>query len=235
MSKGDGMKRQLVSLLGCLMFVGCSSKPQFDEGASLKGQDALNCVAVTQPLRQQCQGRSVILAGFTIANAPMGYRLSVENPDNGQDPGDSDDFIAVYDEDIKQLEGKVRIKGTVQSTGFFAPRPVVLIADTAPAKLTRREAELLAQRQRDGYKSPEDRIVEAREEGAKALEGWDAAIRKNNQDVQRELSAHAVSHNTRVSDHLRVDVYGMPDGRLVACKTEIYPQGAPITTCDGAP
>lgn len=228
------MGNRLLVLLGCLAVVACS-KPQFEETNALRGAEALACVAIAQPYRQQCDGRSVVLTGFTIDNAPGGYRLSGENPANGEDPGDADDFIAVYDGTFRPLEGKVRVKGVVRSRGFFTPKTFVAITEAVPEDLTKREAALLSQRQSEGYKTPEQRIAEARKEGIKALEEADAAIRANNADMKRALASKAVAHHVRNSGDTLIDVYQMRDGRIIGCKTVVYPSSAPITTCDGEP
>lgn len=219
-----------VALAGC-------NDPEFDRSHALMGSKALACVAIDASVNGSCQGRSVVLTGFTIGGGGSRYVLSLENPNNGNDPGRSDDFKIVLPDDVyRDLQGKLLVEGVVgKRLGTISSYPVVEVINVEQAPLTAWETKQLAQRTRDGFKTPEQKIAEAREEGARALDQWDAAIRKNNEEMRSELAAHAIAHHVRTSDDLRVDMYGMPDGRWIACTTKLYPQGAPITTCDGEP
>lgn len=218
------------------MAMGACSEPEFDQAHALYGARALQCAGVTRNAEESCIGRSVVLTGFTIDNAPYGYRMSVENPMNGNDKGSEDDFEVSYGETFTRgLQGKVQVKGIIASRGTFTSKPYVLITEATPATLTSQEFALKVEREKTPYLSPEQKIAEARKEGSKALEQWDAAIRQNNDEMQSTLAARAIAHQVRLSGDVRVDMYGMPDGRWIGCKTVIYPQGAPITTCDGEP
>lgn len=228
--------RRFVMVLGSIALAGCS-EPQFDRSQALTGARALACVGIDAPVSAQCRGRSVILSGFAIDGSGGSYLLSMENPRNGKDPGRADDFKIIFPKGVfRDLQGKLLVEGVVgQRLGVISSYPVVEVMKVEQAQLTGWEAEQLAKRQRADSKTPEQRVAEARAEGVRALEEWDAAIRKNNKEVRTELAKHAVAHHVRTSNDLRIDMYGMPDGRWIACTTKLYPQSAPITTCDGEP
>lgn len=220
-------------LVLCLVVTGCGETP-FEERNALQERDALACVAVNQRYQPNCIGQSVVITGTVITDVPMGYLLSVEDPVGGKDPTDQEKFVAVYGENRVPLAGRVRIKGVIERSGFYDARAVVSIKHVAPITPAKPTPDRLTA-QSDDRRTPEQRIADAREEGRRTLDEADAAIRANNDDLKNGLAAVAVAHHVRLSGDLRIDTYGMADGRWITCETVVYPTGAPITTCDGEP
>lgn len=85
-------------------------------------------------------------------------------------------------------------------------------------------------------RTPEERIRAAREEGAKALEEFDDAIRDNTQKRRNILEKAAVSHkHYNISANIAVDSYTMKDGRYITCSTKVLPTAPAVFDCDGEP
>ena len=219
--------------------VACSEKntPAFEETQAMARSAATDCVSRgTAYAIKNCVGESVVVTGFITGNEENGYRVSVTNPLNSPDIGESDDFIATMKGSPDFIEGKVQVKGVIADVGYYSVAPVVAVFSIESEALSPSETRARSERQgTTNYISPERQIQMNREMGALALEEADAAIRENNEGMKDALAAKAVSHHVTNSADLRVDVYGMPDGRHIACKTVIYASGAPIVTCDGEP
>ena len=71
-------------------------------------------------------------------------------------------------------------------------------------------------------------------EGARALLEVDVEIAKSNERVRKEFETKARSHEMHSRGPVRIDVYTMPDGRVVTCETVVYETG-PLLNCDGEP
>jgi hypothetical protein len=207
-----------------LSLTGCDATPKFDQAKVVADPVARNCINSPS---DGCLNQSVIVSGFVFERDDGKYRVNFKNPLSGS-TNDRDFFVVLAEGlDHGKMTGKVRISGVITEAGFspeiraYAVEPAALAASEASARERRlSEPVSLASRQ---------------QEGAKALDEADAAIRANNTAMRRALEAKAVSHHTSGSGDLRVDVYGMPDGRHIACKTVVYDTGAPIMTCDGEP
>ncbi len=81
-------------------------------------------------------------------------------------------------------------------------------------------------------RAAEESIERAREEGARALEEADKAIREANGDRRAELERKAVSHRMSNRHGVRVDQYTMPDGSVVTCTTTISGNSPAMFNCD---
>lgn len=83
--------------------------------------------------------------------------------------------------------------------------------------------------------TPEENIRKAQEEGARALEQWDTAIRDNTADTRKKLEKAAAKYWMTNRNGVRVDTYVLKDGRSVICSTTIRGNSAAIMNCDGEP
>ncbi len=78
----------------------------------------------------------------------------------------------------------------------------------------------------------QENIRKAREEGARALEEADNAIRAANASRKAELERRATSHRMTNRNGVRVDQYTMPDGQTVSCTTTISGNSPAMFNCD---
>jgi hypothetical protein len=203
----------VVAFTCCLM----ACKAKYDEAELLKQADAWACVDEGKN-PDKCEGRSVELEGYVMDYTLGEYEIRKDLK------GESLAFRTA-ERSASLTEGaKVRIRGLIVDSGIFSTHTTVEVHDSeelAPAPPREPTAEEL--------------IARNREMGRKALEEADAAIRANNADMKKTLAAKAVGHHVRNSGDTLIDVYQMRDGRIIGCKTVVYPSSAPITTCDGQP
>jgi hypothetical protein len=83
--------------------------------------------------------------------------------------------------------------------------------------------------------SAEAEVVRNREEGRKALDAWDQAIRTNNETMLADLQKHAVQHKVVNTAGFKIDSFVLKDGRVIQCTTTAGGNGPAITNCDGEP
>ena len=102
--------------------------------------------------------------------------------------------------------------------------------DEATLKREAEEESARIAKDRQAYET----VQRAREEGAKALDETDAAIAASNERLRSELAEKSTHHQMYSRGPVRVDVYTMPDGRMITCDTVVYDSG-PILNCDGSP
>lgn len=200
---------------GCALLVGCEAS--YEPKHLLKGADAWACVSEGD-LADRCEGKSVELDGMVQKYEDGGWELLKE--------GKSDRFRAIGGAKYLEEGASVRIRGLVVDGGFWSHPTTISIHDSEVlAAAPKREREVTA----------EEMIALNREMGRRALEEADAAIRANNADLKNALAARAIDHHVRNSGDTLIDVYRMPDGRIIGCETVVHPSSAPITTCDGEP
>lgn len=209
-----GVKLAL-GLCACVLLVGCEAK--YQPKKLLKGADAWACVDEGKN-PDKCEGRSVELEGY-VTDYTLG-EYEIQRDLKGQSLA-----FHTAEHSASLIEGaKVRIRGLIVDSVFFSTHTTVAVHDSE---------ELIPAPPREP--TAEEMIARNREMGRKALEEADAAIRANNVDIKRALAAKAVAHHVQNSGDVLIDVYQMRDGRIVGCKTVVYPSSAPITTCDGEP
>lgn len=206
--------------LWTLFLLASCSETDFEPAHLASSIDTRRCITSgSKYANEHCVGKSVDVVGMA---GPDGEVALLPHPSSGEST-----FIV---EDGGYMVGKVRVRGVVQDAGAFSLKTVIKVHSIEAEPMT--AAETAA----ENAPSAEEQIAENRRLGAVALDEADAAIRANNVDMKERLAAVAVSHH--VSDQggsSRVDVYGMADGRHIACTTKIDPSGPPITTCDGEP
>lgn len=211
---------QKTKLMGCFLALGVLSgcEAQYDSAALLKGADAWACVDKgSDP--DKCEGLSVELDGYVESSyGSRQYRILRSREKESQV------FLTSEGTDYLDEGAKVRLRGLIVDSGLLGTFTTVKVhseQELEPAPPPR--------------PTPEEEIARNREMGRRALEEADAAIRANNADTKRALAKKAVAHHAINSGNTLIDVYRMPDGRLIGCQTVVYPSGAPITTCDGEP
>lgn len=210
------MRSRLASLgvAVSLCLIGC--KAEYSQTNRLTGDEAWACIHHGEQA-ESCIDKSLDLIGY-VGDYDDGEWEIHKEPD-----GDKV-FIALGGVLAFQEGTKVLVRGLVTEGSFFASDTTIKVRDSkvlAPAPKPEPTAEEI--------------IARNREMGRRALEEADEVIRKNNQDLRTALAAKAVTHHVSNSHGLRVDVYGMPDGRHIGCKTVVSDVGPPITTCDGEP
>lgn len=131
---------------------------------------------------------------------------------------------------------------------------IYALMDPSPATLAKRAAEYDAERKKialedakqqakidkmrkdmEASLESEKRQKRWREEGNKALEEWDAAIRNNTDDRRKRLASIAVGHTMTNKHGMRIDRYELRNGQTVVCTTTAGGPGAAIFDCDGEP
>lgn len=211
----------------CIAVAGCEAR--FHPTEVVSGSEAWNCIRA-----DNCRNKSVELTGVVKGYSEGQILLA---PSSSDEQG-----FKVSHADFSAREGaEVRIRGVVVDGAFFEDDLIVRAYETLVlAPPPRREPPVVEvskkpPRKRVREESAEEMIARNREMGRQALDEWDAAIRQNNDEMRANLAAAAVTHRMTTSHGLRVDVYGMPDGRYIACKTTIVGSAPPITSCDGEP
>lgn len=81
-------------------------------------------------------------------------------------------------------------------------------------------------------RAAEESIRKAREDGAKALEEADNAIRNANASQKSDLERKAISHRMTNRNGVRIDQYTMPNGTVVTCSTTISGNAPAMFNCD---
>jgi hypothetical protein len=204
-----------LGLSACVLLVGCEAK--YQPKKLLKEADAWACVDEGKN-PDKCEGRSVELEGYVTDYTLGEYEIQ-------QDLKANSPAFRTAEHSASLTEGaKVRIRGLIVDSGFIGTHTTVEVHDSE---------ELIPAPRREP--TAEEIIARNREMGRKALEEADVAIRANNADMKRSLAAKAVAHHVRNSGDTLIDVYQMRDGRIIGCKTVVYPSSAPITSCDGEP
>ena len=197
-----------------LVLMGC--KAEYGQTKPLAGEDAWDCIHHGDQA-EVCIDKSLDLIGYVGEYDDGEWEIHEER--------DGDKLFIAQGGVLAFEEGtKVLVRGLVTEGSFFADDTTIKVHDSkvlAPAPKPEPTAEEI--------------IAKNREMGRRALEEADEAIRKNNEDLRVALAAKAVTHHVSNSHGLRVDVYGMPDGRQIGCKTVVSDVGPPITTCDGEP
>lgn len=149
------------------------------------------------------------------------------------------DFSTKEKERAKRLDQSVNTSCLVTSIvilatiaiilrGVFQEDPIIKEQEIAKEK---EKAEFLAK-----SREAEAKVLAAREEGARALEEFDNAIRENAGNRRRALEKAAASHkHFNISANIAVDSYIMKDGRQIVCSTKVLPTAPAIFDCDGEP
>lgn len=215
------MRVLVTTMLLMTGLAGCEAR--YDAAKQLSHTASWQCVYMDgREADKKCAGKSVELTGFVRDYDDGKYKIGAFRTN------ERGEFALLGRYGEYEIDSQILIRGVVVDGGFGAHLTTIKAHEVDVVASAPKE-------QRQSHVSPEAEIARYREMGERALEEADAAIRQNNESMRSELAAKAITHHTNSSSDVRVDVYGMPDGRHIACKTVVYASGAPITTCDGEP